>query len=275
MVNFDDLHELPEVNEAAASNEQQFPCQACNGTGIWKGGYINRVQGKCHTCNGRGYFKTSPEFRAKAKQQRNARAAQRQLDVAKAAGNFIEDRGIQNLLKWVMENKQWNTFAESLWDQLYKKGQWSDNQIAALERMIQKSEETKKAKAKATVEVDLTKLHELFNTAKASGLKKPALTIGLVRVSLAPATGKNAGYLYVKKQGGYQGKVSPEGKFFTVRDADKKIGATLTSIAADPVGQLRSIGRDTGVCCCCGRELTKQDSIDAGIGPVCADNWGL
>lgn len=29
-------------------------------------------------------------------------------------------------------------------------------------------------------------------------------------------------------------------------------------------------GRKTGSCCCCGRLLTKKESIDAGIGPVCA-----
>lgn len=29
-------------------------------------------------------------------------------------------------------------------------------------------------------------------------------------------------------------------------------------------------GRATGVCCCCGRELTNPASIEAGIGPICA-----
>lgn len=29
-------------------------------------------------------------------------------------------------------------------------------------------------------------------------------------------------------------------------------------------------GKLTGVCCCCGRTLTNPDSIEAGIGPVCA-----
>lgn len=32
--------------------------------------------------------------------------------------------------------------------------------------------------------------------------------------------------------------------------------------------------KGTGVCCICGRELTNHASIDAGIGPICADKYG-
>lgn len=34
--------------------------------------------------------------------------------------------------------------------------------------------------------------------------------------------------------------------------------------------EARAFGQATGVCCCCGRTLTKPESIEAGIGPVCA-----
>jgi hypothetical protein len=37
--------------------------------------------------------------------------------------------------------------------------------------------------------------------------------------------------------------------------------------------QAAAIGRATGNCVCCGRELSDQDSVAAGIGPVCAKRW--
>ena len=49
----------------------------------------------------------------------------------------------------------------------------------------------------------------------------------------------------------------------------------LTKIAADPAGEARLYGMRTGTCACCGRELTDPNSIEAGIGPICAENWGL
>lgn len=37
--------------------------------------------------------------------------------------------------------------------------------------------------------------------------------------------------------------------------------------------QAADYGHTTGVCCCCGRDLTNPDSIAAGIGPVCASKF--
>lgn len=37
--------------------------------------------------------------------------------------------------------------------------------------------------------------------------------------------------------------------------------------------QAKAFGRETGVCCVCGRTLTDPDSIAAGIGPVCATRF--
>jgi hypothetical protein len=49
----------------------------------------------------------------------------------------------------------------------------------------------------------------------------------------------------------------------------------LTYISRDPMAAALKYGRRTGRCSCCGRELTKHSSIDAGIGPICAAKWGL
>ena len=50
---------------------------------------------------------------------------------------------------------------------------------------------------------------------------------------------------------------------------------TSARVAADPAAAARVSGKDTGVCCCCGAELTDPVSIAAGIGPICAGNWGF
>lgn len=37
--------------------------------------------------------------------------------------------------------------------------------------------------------------------------------------------------------------------------------------------EAKAYGKDTGVCCCCGKTLTNPESIEAGIGPVCASKF--
>jgi hypothetical protein len=48
------------------------------------------------------------------------------------------------------------------------------------------------------------------------------------------------------------------------------IAKTTTRLTLD---EAQAHGRETGSCCHCGRTLTNPTSIDAGIGPVCAENY--
>lgn len=47
---------------------------------------------------------------------------------------------------------------------------------------------------------------------------------------------------------------------------------TLATAGATPItlDQAIAYGLRTGRCCCCGHALTQQDSLRAGVGPVCA-----
>jgi len=47
----------------------------------------------------------------------------------------------------------------------------------------------------------------------------------------------------------------------------------LCIIEQDPYNAVTRYGKETGVCCCCGRTLTDPVSIDAGIGPICAGRY--
>ena len=75
--------------------------------------------------------------------------------------------------------------------------------------------------------------------------------------------------------GDYAGKISPEGKFFAIREARAEIAQELQTLAADPLAALTAHGHQTGSCSCCGRLLTNEESVRLGIGPVCRVRWGL
>jgi hypothetical protein len=52
------------------------------------------------------------------------------------------------------------------------------------------------------------------------------------------------------------------------------VGA-LNEFEANPIKAITEQGKATGVCGCCGRTLTDEVSINAGIGPVCAKKLGI
>ena len=55
---------------------------------------------------------------------------------------------------------------------------------------------------------------------------------------------------------------------------DDEIISILEDVSEDPMKAARLYGQQTGQCCCCGRELTRKDSIALGIGPICAERYG-
>jgi len=168
----------------------------------------------------------------------------------------------------------WNAFAKSLVEQIDTKGTLSDKQVAAVEKMLAKMATNAAGRADKSGEVDMSAIEALFATAKANGLKRPAFVAAGLRISPAPETGRNAGAYYVKLDGEYQGKIAA-GRFIASAEADETVLPALNEIAADPAGSARRYGKETGICACCGKELTDPASVAAGIGPVCATRWGL
>ena len=166
----------------------------------------------------------------------------------------------------------WNSpsdFICSLHASLVKYGRLTDNQAAAVKNTMAKIEANRAAKVAAAVEVDLSPIRAMFETAVANGYKRPIYRAADLVISRAPMTGKNPGALYVKTVGDeYLGKLV--GTTYTGRPAP-----ALAAIALDPKGEAIKYGQRTGTCSCCGRELTAEASIEAGIGPICAEKWGL
>lgn len=128
----------------------------------------------------------------------------------------------------------------------------------------------------------LDRIFQLFNSAT-KALKRPVIRLATsnghyLSVSLAGATSRNAGSIYVKGERGtdaYYGKVTPEGKFFPVAACPSTVEGQLMAFAADPEGVASKYGKLTGSCCFCGRNLTDERSTEVGYGKVCSTHFGL
>jgi len=183
---------------------------------------------------------------------------------------MIDSTQASSTIEWMRANTSWNSFAASLIAQLDDRGFLSEKQIAAADRMVAKANSNR-----PTALGTLSKIREIFANAIESGLKRPRFHLSDIVISLAPPTGKNAGYLYVKEDGEYQGKISESGAFFKIRDAREGIEGDLTILAADPLSAAIEHGKATGSCACCGRELTDEKSVELGIGPICRKRWSI
>jgi len=168
----------------------------------------------------------------------------------------------------------WNSFAASLLSQYDAKGQLTERQYDAAERMLAKVKASDQRKAEPKVEVDVSRIETLLFTARMSRLKHPKFRAEGLTFSLAGSTSRNAGAVYVKKGEEYVGKVM-DGKFHPVSATPAGTAEAIVRVAQDPRGAAVAYGRMTGNCACCGRELTDPKSVELGIGPICADKWGL
>jgi len=297
----DDLDTAPAAKIVTA--RQTFPCTSCGGSGKWtrQDRYGRDVSSdrKCYACRGAGVFLTDEKTR---KAHREAAWNSKAKKLENTKGGFEDQH--PGLVKSLTGMTDWNSFAASLVQQFAARGTLSDNQVAAAERMIAKTETTRAANQAARevnkVEVDLAPIRVMFEAAVRSGHKRPVYRAEGLVISRAPDSGKNPGALYVKDTGStYGGKVveatySPnyDGNradfahySYDVKNETGKVVETVTvrqsatealnKIAADPREASATWGRRTGSCSCCGRELTKTASIEAGIGPICAEKWSL
>jgi len=268
---FEDLEtpasQIPVRQNAA---EQMHPCKKCRGTGSVTFGYVNIRKGKCFACNGRGQFKTSDATR----KQNRVQAAVRKANKAESNWeSFVENQPVA--AEWLAKGR--GNFAVSLKQAVEKYGDLTERQLAAVMNIVAKDSE-KRPPAKAAAVLDLSPVFAKFTKAVESGLKSPKLRLEGLCFTLAKK-GANAGSLYVKAGPAYEdtylGKVSQSGEFFKSRDCDQEKVDQLVNVSQDVLEAAKAYGQKTGSCSCCGRELTNHDSIELGIGPICADKWGM
>jgi hypothetical protein len=244
---------------------------------VYRGARVHQTKSHCFACKGKGSFKTDP--RKLAAKRATARRNKQKTIQANIEAFRESNPDMFTELRNAYEVGHSNGFISSLADQLFTRGSLTDNQIAAWERGKDKlrtmQQERAAAEAAAPV-VDLSPIAAMFERAAESGYKRPSYRAEGLVLSRASAHSRNPGALYVKdiETQDYLGKVVG-GKFMGVRTAPANTLTQLQGIAADPTGAAVRFGQRTGVCACCGRKLTKHTSIERGIGPICADRWGL
>ena len=247
---------------------QRFPCTACGGTGKFLGARIHQEKSHCFACKGKGFFLTSERDRKLARQQAASSKAQRlREDRAAFDGQY------PGLATFLAESASWSQFAAELFEKLSQYGSLTEGQVGAVQRMQAKCAERRAVReaewVAGSATVDLAPIRSMFEKARGNGYQQPIYRAAGLVISRAPDHGRNPGALYVTNEAGdYLGKIL--GTSYTGKSAP-----TLTSIALDPRGEAIRYGQRTGSCACCGRTLTNHASIELGIGPICAEKWGL
>ena len=125
---------------------------------------------------------------------------------------------------------------------------------------------------------DFSGIIAAIESAQESGLKR--ISLRLPECIIRPS--KYEGTVYVfshEKALNDWGSLSPiyigHLKASSTNLRDPGLVAALERAAKDPTAAARLYGQETGQCSCCGRELTRKESIDRGIGPICAERFGL
>lgn len=253
------------VANGGEAHKALVECSKCKGKGTVVIGYANQRVATCFGCNGKGQISIRTVAARKGIETRKANDAQ-----------WAEDHAEE--ISFLRSGAEWSDFYRSLYDQFCDRQRLSEGQLASVRKGMEKAAARKAEKAAAkeagAPKVDVSAIEAMFATAASNGLKRLAFRAEGIEISAAKASGKNPGALYVKVGGEYQGKVAG-GKFFAVSATLPGTEARLLEVAADPMGQAVLYGKLTGKCSCCGRELTNAQSIEAGIGPICAGNWGL
>lgn len=244
-------------------------CAQCGGSGLWHGAFSSYGR-RCFACNGTGKisFRTSPEARAKARQKAadtKLRVEQdRQSAINAKLQAWIEANADVN--EWLEANAQRFEFAGSLHDSLRRWGSLTEGQMAAARRCMERAEARKAEHAAQQAHPQNNALKALWEVLQ----RHNRFYAGEMTMSRRP----NDQLVWIKH-----------------RDAEKVIGkldngvltlwnrpgvdlnavrAQLQQFEANPLAEAQRLGKLTGRCCSCGRELTDPASIEAGIGPICA-----
>lgn len=170
--------------------------------------------------------------------------------------------------------------------------------VRAMLALIQSREAERKAKNEAALtaavasvnapglvaqKLDLSAIAGLLNVATSNGLKTPKITLAsgplTVRFKLAGAHSKYHGQVIVDDgqpfgQGTYFGRIDA-GNLVSSSKLTDDVLALVVRFAEAPLAVAVELGKKSGNCQFCNKELTTDESLAAGYGPVCAKHWGL
>ena len=165
----------------------------------------------------------------------------------------------------------------------------SESQVCWVYKIAEDVRKLREPKAIKVRTQDASNVLASLAEARAKGIKKPILRLqranGMEIQLKYMSVGKNAGGAWVTMrsegtEGDLIGKIDDSGVFtftgrpYTDQVIDEVFGI-IESAHEDLEGALRSYGKMTSKCGCCGLPLTNKKSIELGIGPICLDKYGL
>jgi hypothetical protein len=165
---------------------------------------------------------------------------------------------------WIFKNSTGNPFAMSLYNQATSRGHLSLKQIDAVRANIARGSAGNVA-VRHSGGFDVSKLfvvlqkHSKFYAGRLVITRKNGDTLCWVLWD-ETCVGKlenGQATLFVKRAG----QDLPE------------IRALLEEFEEAPLQAAMKYGKLSGVCCSCGREITADDSLELGIGPICAQRF--
>ena len=255
--------------------KKKFKCNGCRGTGKWSHPTNRFDTRKCFACNGKGFFLSSEADRRKAKKARVVKKQEQKRDNLNACIELYGEEVVKHIYRGMVEASTNNNFLESLYESMGKYGSLTEKQLAAVHKGMEKKVDRAQQKAKPAAFVDFTIIREKLQTAKNNDVRYAKFRAGDNYVfNLAPESGKNPNCVYVKHGDNYLGKITAEGEFFGYNVPEEHIN-NLEAIAKDPLEGAKAYGQRFGNCGMCGRGLTNHASIDAGVGPICKEKFGL
>ncbi len=198
---------------------------------------------------------------------------------------------LKGVISWVHEKDQ--KFCKSLIGQFEKKGSLSEKQIYWVWKLGSKALDASENSEAPITPINtptsffkVGNIFQLFENAKASGIKYPKLSLHTdadqpVSLSLAGTASKFPGTITVTDGKGYGanvwfGRIHLNGEWVPYSQSlSEDVDKFLKKLHNDPIGVACSHGHITGRCCFCRKKLTDPKSLAVGYGATCAKNWGL
>ena len=171
-------------------------------------------------------------------------------------------------------------FAQSLLQQS-KTRLLSPKQIHWVSVLAEKASGHTQAKTSNAQKAQLfSSVRDMFDRAVGTGARKMAVRLedsDGVKLKLSLASDRvRLHFAEQGENGRYFGYIDANGEFNETRSQPSNATMlALIELDKDPKAAAISYGRRTGTCCMCGRELTNGVSIEAGIGPICAEKLGF
>ena len=159
----------------------------------------------------------------------------------------------------------------------------SDKQQAILARIVAKLEGKSPAADQPESLSDLGKVIDMMQLASLS-LKYPKIKMKVgdfpVKLTIAGNNAKHPGTVNITDGGPYgvgrfYGRILRDGTWAINTGTPKEVIAAVALLGADPEHAMSHYGKLAGSCCFCSKDLSTDNSLEVGYGPVCAAKYGL